>query len=209
MTSIISGDPSVYPGSFEVADDGNEPTAASVVVGVEALANRTAYLNDKKLAKVDLDGLYCLYRVGGDYLDALDIPVGLPSLTYGWAFTLSGPSAGDYKVVYSLEYQPGSGSFSGVASTTHTYRPVLLAAPGVIVPFDYVDEASYVGSGDSNPNPPGPAVRPVCVIADLHIGVSPSEIKFGFRLSSTGSIGLAGRVRSIRGRWSIYKKVVA
>jgi len=46
--SIIVGDPSTYPTSFEAPDDGDDEDAESVNVAIEALANRTEYLKALK-----------------------------------------------------------------------------------------------------------------------------------------------------------------
>jgi hypothetical protein len=45
--SLITGDGTTYPASFEAPDDGDDRDAASHLVGLEALADRTEYLKDR------------------------------------------------------------------------------------------------------------------------------------------------------------------
>ncbi len=45
--SLITGDGTTYPASFEAPDDGDDRDAAAVLVGLEALADRTEHLRDR------------------------------------------------------------------------------------------------------------------------------------------------------------------
>jgi hypothetical protein len=45
--SLITGDGTTYPASFEAPDDGDDRDAAAILVGLEALADRTEHLKDR------------------------------------------------------------------------------------------------------------------------------------------------------------------
>lgn len=45
MSSNYAGDPSAFPPTVPILEDGDPPTAASIAPGLEALADRTAYLD--------------------------------------------------------------------------------------------------------------------------------------------------------------------
>lgn len=208
MSTNIGGNPALWPVLFPIPSDGDAPNAASVNGAFVALANRTANLNEKKLAVLDVEDHYALMELGGGIASNTLWAAGSPSASDVTIFTLPELPAGKYKIGVDLEYRPSSGGFSGVASTTHTYHPLLLwsiAGGGSFKQvFDIDDSASYTGSGDNAPNNNGPLIRPVCTYTQDSAG----EITFaiGFRANSTNA-SLQARVMDVRAKWSVYRKV--
>lgn len=102
MATQYAGDPDSFPASFELPDDNDDLDAASVGVGLEALADRTQYLKRRFRTVADLAEMKAIGRDDRKNGDLVLVPLlgtyrysdAYPRVEYGfWAVNADVPSA--------------------------------------------------------------------------------------------------------------------